>query len=434
MIPLNTIIRALGSTAQKPRIHLLLPDWETGRLDLTPRSKRHLLEEHTIDQEHVNPEENRTSTWSHDGGEALGRLRNQMLGGHKLTTYPANPTPPARLRVTIIDHCTNLHTPWFTNTQTLPGRLRILGNPYSKTIDLQIPTQPGQTCMDAILLTLQIVGYQKERRHKESQGIQAFTLDRITKGGLHYPGPPQSESTGLLNLPHHSTLADYMKPNGRLTMFLPKENNTILWGSTCLAEDTEIRMADGTFSTIQNSAGKEIWTDQQGPRKIRRMHKFDTLETDPPLCGIGGNWMTELHFIWGRGDSKWQRVLELRGVKKANRKTPKGPVYAVELDTDEYLTLRGDIHAATFRNCLIVEPLKEGYTQDFRFKIDQALRVRGLQKAHIIEWHHGGVGHRLDGSLILDTGHIKLPQRTTWEQEMDSNTTSISHQPKQRVY
>jgi len=193
-------------------------------------------------------------------------------------------------------------------------------------------------------------------------------------------------------------------------------------------------MADGTFTIIQNSAGKEIWTDQQGTRKIRRIHKFDTLETDPPLHGIGGNWMTEFHFIWGQMDSKWQRALEFQRVNKAKRKTPMGPVFAVELDTDDYLTLRGGIQAATFGNCLIVEPLTQGYTQDFRFKLNQALRVRGLQKAHIIEWHHGGVGHRLDGSLILDTGRIKPPQRTTREQEMDSNTTSISHPPKQRVY
>jgi len=97
--------------------------------------------------------------------------------------------------------------------------------------------------MDAILLTLQIVGCQEERIHKESEGIQAFTPDRITKEGLRYPGPTQSESTGLLNLSHHSTLADYMKSNGRLTMFLPSKNNTITWGSAYLAEDTEICMA-----------------------------------------------------------------------------------------------------------------------------------------------------------------------------------------------
>jgi hypothetical protein len=181
-------------------------------------------------------------------------------------------------------------------------------------------------------------------------------------------------------------------------MFLPKENNTITWGSACLAEDTEIRMADGTFATLQNSAGKEIWTDQQGTRKIRRIHKFDTLETDPPLYGIGGNWMTESHFIGGRMDSKWHWAFEIRGVNKVKKKTPKGPVFAVELDTDDYLTLRGGIKAATFGNCLIVEPRRQGYTQDFRFKIDQALRGRGLQKAYIIEWHHGGVGHRSDGS------------------------------------
>ena len=70
-------------------------------------------------------------------------------------------------------------------------------------------------------------------------------------------------------------------------MFLPKENNTITWGSACLAEDTEIRMADGTFAKIQNSVGKEIWTDQQGTRKIRRIHKLDTLETDPPCMELG---------------------------------------------------------------------------------------------------------------------------------------------------
>jgi len=144
MIPLNTTIRALGSIVQKPRIHLLLPDWETGHSDLNPRSKRHLLEEHTFDQEQTNEEDNRTSTWNHDGGEALGRLGNQILGGHKLAIHLASPIPPARLHVTIIDHCMNLHTPWFMNTQTLPHRLRILGKPRSKSIDLQIPMQQGQ--------------------------------------------------------------------------------------------------------------------------------------------------------------------------------------------------------------------------------------------------------------------------------------------------
>jgi len=154
-----------------------------------------------------------------------------------------------------------------------------------------------------------------------------------------------------------------MKPNWRLTMFLPKENNTTTWRSACLAEDTEICMVDGTFSIIQNSVGKVIWTDQQGKRKIRRIHKFDTIETDPPLFGIWGNWMTDFHFIWGRMDSKWQRALEVRGVNKAKRKTLKGSVFVVELDTYDYLTLRGGIQAATFGNCLIVEPHRQGGNQ-----------------------------------------------------------------------
>jgi len=217
-------------------------------------------------------------------------------------------------------------------------------------------------------------------------------------------------------------------------MFLPKENNKTTWGSAFLAENTEIRMADGTFTIIQNSVGKETWTDQQGKRKIIRIHKFDTTETDHPLLGIGGNWMTDFHFIWARIDSKWHRAFEIRGVKKTFRNSLKGLVYAVELDTDDYLTLRGGIPAATFGNCLIVEPHRQGYTQDFRFKIDQALRERGLQKAHIIEWHHLGVGHRADGSLILDTERIKPPQwATSRQREQGSETTRISPQPQRRV-
>jgi len=107
----------------------------------------------------------------------------------------------------------------------------------------------------------------------------------------------------------------------------------------------------------------------------------------------------------------------------------------VELDTDDYLTLRGGIRAATFGNCLIAEPHRQGYTQNFRFKIDQALRERGLQKAHIIEWHHRGVRHRADGSLILDMGLINPPQWATSEQEeQGSETTRISHQPQKRVH
>ena len=91
----------------------------------------------------------------------------------------------------------------------------------------------------------------------------------------------------------------------------------------------------------------------------------------------------------------------------------------MELDTDDYLTLRRGIKAATFGNCLIVEPHRQGYTQDFRFKIDQALRGRGLQKIHLIEWYHGVVGHRVDGSLLLDTGRIKSPQQTKRIKEIE---------------
>jgi len=85
----------------------------------------------------------------------------------------------------------------------------------------------------------------------------------------------------------------------------------VIWGSACLAEDTEIHLADGTFATLLDSTGKAIWTDQQDTRIIKRIHKFDTLETDPPLYGIRGNWMTEYHFIREGSESKWHRTFEV---------------------------------------------------------------------------------------------------------------------------
>ena len=125
--------------------------------------------------------------------------------------------------------------------------------------------------------------------------------------------------------------------------------------------------------------------------------------------------MTDSHFIWGKNSSQWYRASEIPGVKKTFKNSPKGSVYAVELSIDGHLTLRGDIRAATFGNCLLVEPHRQGYTQDFHFKIDKALRERGLLKAHITEWHSLGVGHRADGSLLLDTERIKSQFTDTFE-------------------
>jgi len=156
VIPLTTTIRALGLIAQRPRLHLLLPDWEAGHSDLHPR--RIHMTEHTVEQDLIKSIKSRTYAWNHDGGEALGSLGNKILGGYKLVRQPASPSPQTRVCVKVIDHYTNIHTPWSRNTQILPHRFRILGNPRSQSIDLQIPTQPGQTCLEAILLTLQIVG------------------------------------------------------------------------------------------------------------------------------------------------------------------------------------------------------------------------------------------------------------------------------------
>jgi len=144
-------------------------------------------------------------------------------------------------------------------------------------------------------------------------------------------------------------------------------------------------------------------------------------------------WAKASDFTWKGPAEKWYRAFEIRGSNKPKRRNLQGPVYAVELDTDDYLTLRGGIQTATFGNCLIVEQHRQGYTQDFRFNMDQALRRKNLLKTHIIEWHHGGIGHRADGSLILGTDRIKLPQKTNRE-PMEAPTTKTPLRPKQEVY
>ena len=63
-----------------------------------------------------------------------------------------------------------------------------------------------------------------------------------------------------------------------------------------MAKYTEIRLADGTFVQIQNTAGKSIWTDQKEKRRITLINKFDTEEADPRLVEVGAV-MTGTHII-----------------------------------------------------------------------------------------------------------------------------------------
>ena len=119
-------------------------------------------------------------------------------------------------------------------------------------------------------------------------------------------------------------------------MFLHAREHTITWGSACLVEDTEILLADGTFVSLLHSIGQAIWTDQQNTRRIKRIHKFATLETDPPLYEIEGNWMTASLFTRTGPGEKWRRAFEIRGSNTPKRKI----LQAVALDTDDCLTLR----------------------------------------------------------------------------------------------
>jgi len=214
-IPLTTTIQALGQRALRTSLHLSLPDWEAGHSDLHPR--RNHRTEHTAKQVLAESIKSITPAWNHDGGEALGNLGNKILGGYKLVTQPASPSSLTRLWVKVIDHHTNRHTPWFRNTQVLPHRLRILGNPRTQSIDLQIPTQPAQTSLEAILLTLQIMGCERENLQYESERTWVFKTSQILRVGPCQPEPTRSEHKGILLLQPHSTF----ELTDRLTMFLP---------------------------------------------------------------------------------------------------------------------------------------------------------------------------------------------------------------------
>ena len=92
--------------------------------------------------------------------------------------------------------------------------------------------------MEAIHLTLQIIGSKQGLIQFENEEIQVFTSNQTPIGGRAHSAPTESEPTGLLLLQHHSLI----QPNVRLTMFLPKAATTTTWATASLAADTDIRL------------------------------------------------------------------------------------------------------------------------------------------------------------------------------------------------
>ena len=82
-IPLTTTILTLGHKVLGTRLHLTLPDWESGHQDLHPRHNHRT--EHKAKQ--ILGSKLLPSAWLHDGGEALGNLGIKILGGYKLAPY-----------------------------------------------------------------------------------------------------------------------------------------------------------------------------------------------------------------------------------------------------------------------------------------------------------------------------------------------------------
>jgi len=85
VIPLNTTILALGHKDLGIRVHLLIPDWESGHSDLLPR----LMADHIVKK--LLESKSLPLAWPHDGGEALGSLGTKILGGHKLAPGTTSP-------------------------------------------------------------------------------------------------------------------------------------------------------------------------------------------------------------------------------------------------------------------------------------------------------------------------------------------------------
>ena len=120
----------------------------------------------------------------------MGNLGIKILGGYKLAPYTAS---PSRLRDKVIDHHRNSNTPWSRNTQLFPHRLRIPGNPRTQAIDLHIPTYPGQTSLEATLLTLRILGCGDHSQFGET--ISVFRTSHTLRTGPDHQNPYQANTT-----------------------------------------------------------------------------------------------------------------------------------------------------------------------------------------------------------------------------------------------
>jgi len=123
-------------------------------------------------------------------------------------------TSSSRLRVKVIDHHTNNITPWLRNTQLFPHRLRILGDPRTRTIDLHIPTHPGQTCLDAILLSLRVLGDEALLQLGDTIGFAV--TNHTSRAEPDQPEPTQNDLNSPSSLHLHYTL----ERTDRLTLFL----------------------------------------------------------------------------------------------------------------------------------------------------------------------------------------------------------------------
>ena len=133
-------------------------------------------------------------------------------GGHKLAP---GTTSPLRLRVKVIDHHTNNITPWLRNTQLFPHRLRILGDARTRAIDLHIPAYPGQTCLNAILLSLQIVGCDAHLQPGDTIGFAIISHTSRTEPDQSEPMQGEHNNTPNLQL-NRPSLTSIPRSNGRI--------------------------------------------------------------------------------------------------------------------------------------------------------------------------------------------------------------------------
>ena len=103
--------------------------------------------------------------------------------------------------------------------------LRILGDPRTRTIDLHILTYPGQTCLDAILSSLRVMGCDAHLQPGDTIGFAITSHTSRTEPDQSEPMQGEHNNTPNLQLNRPSLTS------------IPRSNERIGWQCSYLLEN-----------------------------------------------------------------------------------------------------------------------------------------------------------------------------------------------------